>query len=198
MLQALDERFDAQYDFYLSSVEESIDTHEEAPSERLFQITDASSADWALRKIGKARQDIHEISALADEEIARLNLWRGEASEKHERTASFFESLLVSYHRRVLADDPTRKQIKFPHGRLNAHRGLNAIAFAPEFIEWAKENAPELLRVKHEVEVGEAKKVIAIIEQDDGVQVVIGGQIAPGVTFTPGELTFKATTDGAE
>lgn len=200
---ALDGKFDTQYEFYLASVDHAVDTHEEAPSERLFQITDRSSADWALRKVLKAKRVLAEAQASHDEQVRavmaqvdrllepiRTNL--AEIAVEEQRTISFFESLLITYHRKLVAEDPRATSIKLAFGTLKSRQGQDQYEFGPEFIEWAKANEAEfLLRVKYEVAATEAKKAIVVI---DG-RPLFEGEEVPGVTWTTGERKFEVVAE---
>lgn len=204
LVAALDESHDSQYESYLAAIEA------EPPAEgvfeqgnHLFQIFDRSSADWALRKILKAKRNLAEAEASHDEQVRavmakverllepiRTNLV--EITNEEQRTIDFFESLLITYHRKLIAEDPKATSVKLAFGKLTSRKGQDKYEFAPEFIEWAKDNAPELLRVKHEVAVAEAKKAIGVLfSENDGQMIVVEGQVAPGVTWTPGERSFS-------
>lgn len=168
-----------------------------------FVVHDESSADWAVRKLARARGRQLEVTALAKRQrdavlaavqpyLDPIDEWAGEEIDRLEKDASFFESLLLTYHRSVLAEDPRAKTIKLPHGTLSSRKLPDRWEFdEPAFIEWASENADDLLRTKVEIYKAEAKKRLSV----DELGVVYDGELVPGVVVTPGEPSFTVSTE---
>lgn len=161
---------------------------EEHQDREHYAIGGMNEADWALRKLAQARRRIDEIGALAQAEVRRINDWNYEAIKSHVRDAEYFESILRNWHEEQLTDDPRRKTISLPGGKLVAAKNPDAIAIDDElFIPWALEHAPEWVRTKYESAKSEVKKASGVVPDT--------GEIAPGVEVVPGELRWKAVTE---
>jgi phage host-nuclease inhibitor protein Gam len=141
-----------------------------------WKITDASSADWALRKLAQARKRIGENDALADAEMDRIDDWRREANKPHKGDVEYFEGLLRQWHEEQLAEDPKRKTVSLPGGKLEARQNPDHIAIEDTnlAIKWALENHPSWVRVKYELEKDAIKKAGGVVPET--------GEIAPGVS----------------
>lgn len=98
-------------------------------TESNWQVTDEASAEWSLRKVRDARQTCQRATQTARELIAEheraLASLRGYVADQErraQRTADHFTSLLVDWHRRVLAEDPSRKSIPLSAGLLKSQQ----------------------------------------------------------------------------
>src|SRR5688572_10785632 len=133
---------------------------EEHANREKWRITDASAADWALRKLAQARNRITENNTLADKEVHRIRNWADETNEAHERDIEYFESVLRQWHDEQLADDPKRKTISLPGGKLQARQNPDSVEITdPDtFFVWAQENDSIWLRVKYEPDKNAIKK----------------------------------------
>jgi hypothetical protein len=154
-----------------------------------WKITDASSADWALRKLAQARSRVAEHDALAAAEERRLHDWHRAVCEPVERDIEYFTSILRDWHEEQLAEDPKRKTISLPAGKLSAAKNPDRVeVFDPEtFIPWALENKPDWVRTKYEPAKTEIKQAGGVVPET--------GEIAPGVTVLPGDMRWKAETE---
>lgn len=175
-MSALEEVLASGYD-----VDIDVEEHRgEGDSER-FRITDEGAAEWALRKMAVARRRAAANSELANAEITRIEGWLSDENGKLEREASFFESLLIEYHRTCLAEDPKRKQIALPAGVLKSRKNPDGIEIdEDQFIPFAKQEREDLLRVT----VAPDKKAVKEAALKDG-------EVLPGVTKVDGSTTFK-------
>jgi hypothetical protein len=133
---------------------------EEHQDRERWKITDAASADWALRKLAQARRRIDENGQLFAEELDRLGNWLTDANTPHVNDERYFESLLRNWHEEQLADDPKRKTISLPGGKLEARQNPDSIEITdPDtFFPWALENEPDFVRMKYEPERSAIKK----------------------------------------
>jgi phage host-nuclease inhibitor protein Gam len=200
---ALDEDYDAEYDRYLESLPEEPGelVVDEAPG--LFQVTDPLRAEWALRHIGRsqrllaeadetARRQIEAVMSRAEELLAPVRERRAAEHAKHEQDIAFMSQLLQTFHRKLLADDPKRKTIKLAFGTLSSRQGQPHYTFSPEFVEWARAAAPDLVRTKYETDANAAKAVLALVENADGeLAATFDGELVPGVEVEPAEVSFK-------
>lgn len=175
-MSALEEVLASGYDVDIDAEEQ----RGEGDSGR-FRITDDGAAEWALRKMAVARRRAAQNSELANTEITRIEGWLSEVNGKLDREASFFESLLVEYHRDCLDDDPNRKTITLPAGALKARKNPDGIEIDEEkFIPFAKQEREDLLRVM----VAPDKKAVKEAALKDG-------EVLPGVTKVDGSTSFK-------
>ena len=122
--------------------------------------------------------------------------WQAEQIERLGAEAERWETLLVSYHRAVLAENDREKTIKLPHGTLSSRKAPDKWEFDDEaFIAWAKANAPDLVRTKDEVAKSKVKDALKGSCRGDGAVATDSGEIVPGVTVTIGEPSFTVTTE---
>ena len=190
MNAALDAELDAEF-AQTALDDEDTDVEVKHP----FVIDNESKADWALRKLGAEESAVAKAKQLAREEIERITTWCDEEVKRHQGSIDHFTSLLVSYHREQLSRDEKRKTINLPHGTLSARQGQPKFTFSPEFIEWAKANAPDLLRVKHEADANAAKEALTTVENLDGeLAATYEGEIVPGVEVEAARVNYSVKT----
>jgi Bacteriophage Mu Gam like protein len=166
-----------------------------------WEITDASAADWALRKLAQARRQIIENQDLYAAEVGRLDSWLEEACRSPERDVEYFESVLRNWHEEQLQADPEdaeawkrekKKTIKLPAGELSVAKNPPSVEIDEEkFVPWALENQPEWVKVERKV----TRKPIANAVKEAGGIDLETGEVAPGVLVHPGALRWKAVTD---
>jgi hypothetical protein len=154
-----------------------------------YEIGGMNEADWALRKLAQARWQMRQNEKLAAAEADRVRTWLADANKGHERDVEYFESILRNWHEEQLDEDPKRKTISLPGGKLVAAKNPDSLVINDEaaFIPWALEHQPEWVRTKYEPEKG-------LIKKAGGVDLETG-EIAPGVSVVPGELRWKAVTE---
>jgi phage host-nuclease inhibitor protein Gam len=128
-----------------------------------FRITDEGMADWAVRKIAKARQEFAEADQVADEQIQRIEDWRASKKRDLEHAEEFFGGLLRAYYYPQHEADPKRKKtFKLPNGQVQFR------AQQPEYkrddealLGWLKANGRESYIVTKESPAwGELKKIL--------------------------------------
>ena len=131
----------------------SIDEFEviESPAPEGFKVDDDEKAEWAVRKLARIRRKQSENKAIHDAELQRISEWLKTVNEALERDAAYFEAVLTPYALQERSNG--RKSLVLPHGTVKTTAGRAKIEFESEdgFIEWAKTNDPELIRIKHEI-----------------------------------------------
>jgi phage host-nuclease inhibitor protein Gam len=155
-----------------------------------YRIGGPSEASWALRKLAQARRQIIDNQDLYAAEVARLDAWLEDACKGPEHDVAYFESILHAWHDEQLADDPKRKTVSLPGGKLEARQNPDSIEIndPDTFFPWARDHAPpEWVRTKYEPNKAEIKKTGGVVPST--------GEIAPGVSVVPGELRWKAVTE---
>jgi hypothetical protein len=170
---------------------------EEHQDRERFKITEAAQADWALRKLAQAREQIKEADELFNAEKERLDRWYDDATSGPLHDIVYFESILREWHDGLITADPDdaeawkkekRKTVPLPAGKLALGKTPVSIEVDDDtFIPWALDHRPDWVRTKHE-------PIKAEIKQAGGVDAETG-EIAPGVTVMPAELRWKAVTE---
>ena len=158
-------------------------------------------ADWQLRKLGRLNRRIAENEEFAARRIAEVKAWLERENGKLAATAAWYHQNLRNFHEQVLADDPARKTISLPGGVLKARKHPDRWDVDAEvFLAWAKENAPQLVRVKEEPAKAELKKFATVsIHHDDETTITAfdptTGEEIPGVSIEPGGVAFVVDTE---
>lgn len=185
--------------------EESVELTTEEVSQQ-YQIDNLNSLDWAFRKIGSYQKDFAEQKALVDGNIAELKAqiqketeWLEKERLKMERNASFFEHLITEYHKTILAENPKKKSISTPNGKVQSTTRKPSIVKPdddrlPQIIEYAEQNDfTDFVEVKKSLKWVEFKKELKLTE--DLKVVDSNGQVVEGIPLSDGGTSFKITTD---
>ncbi|GIM47590.1 phage protein [Collibacillus ludicampi] len=155
-----------------------------------FVIDTKEKAVWALRKLAKIRREMEENQSIADKEIERIKLWLEDVNGALQKDAEYFESLLQAYHRMVLEENPKAKTIKLPHGTLKARKQEpDYIRDEEKLLAWTKENQPEAVKVKENVDWSTLKKMI--VSTENGVAIDENGQVIEGITVVDRGIKFS-------
>lgn len=167
---------------FVGEAAEQIDTYvsmpqqEQASAEKPhFVVDDISKADWCVRKINKIRTKEADIDKIADEQIARINIWRSSEKEAAGRERLFFESVLLPFAQQYLAElnngkKTLKKSFKTPNGTIGfktgsinfAYDGEKAEATNAKLTEYLKTSAPDYIEIKQLAKWGELKKNLTI------------------------------------
>lgn len=168
-----------------------IDATEE--TKERFKITDLGQASWALRKIRYEKERINEIQDLAQKEIEKIETWCDTETGRHTKQIEFFVNLLVEYHMSEFYKDPKRKTISLPEGKLTARQLPDKWEYNEETaIKWFKENKPEYIRLKEEIDKKAIKKKLIVA---DGVVVTEGGEVVEGVSVVEQGIKFDVKVE---
>lgn len=188
-MSTLEEHLESAYDVDVESqiaLREADITREPAPAVDRFIIDDEDKANWALRKLARTVARHTDILEQARRERERIAAWEEEQTQKIVREQTFFESLLEQFHRNQLTVDPTKKTIKLPAGTLKARKAPDQLLIADEaeFVKWALENDPELVRTKHVPDRAMLRRTAYEY-----------GEIVPGVTIEEGGIRYSVEVD---
>ena len=153
----------------------------ETPAPEGFKVDDDEKAEWAVRKLARIRRKQAENKAIFEAELERISEWLKTVNEALEGDAAYFEAVLTPYALQERSNG--RKSLVLPHGTVKTTAGRPKIEFESEenFIEWAKTNDLELVRVKHEIN----KKVLNDLITDDYQVISTQGEIIPGLKVVP-------------
>ena len=114
---------------------------------------DSSLANRYLRRLALLSEAEEEDRRIAEREIERIREWVTLRKERIDRQRRFYETSLEAFARNSFELTGVRT-LDLPSGtlRLRASRSNVVVASEEKFIEWATDNAPDLLRVKTEVD----------------------------------------------
>ena len=128
-----------------------------------FAVTDDGKAEWCLKKIREA-----------DEELLKMKAWyvsQIEAAEaRHDSDVAYFTGLLRAYFDTVPAKETkTLRKYALPSGDLVISKAKQDYACEDPgaLLKWCEENEPELIRVKREPAWADVKK--RLVKTDAGI-----------------------------
>lgn len=176
------------------------DLPDDVVDEMLVSSTDAvTAAHWAMRKLVQVEMDEKRLEATAAAEIDRIAAWRdGEVRLLEARRASLTE-FLRGHHRVLYEGDPRHnRSVGTPYGRFGLRKSQDEweVTDAEALISWALDEHVELLRI--EPALGQLKgHAVPVTATDDlepgtAVEVVIDGEVVPGVEVTRRPDVFYA------
>lgn len=168
---------------------QSIDEFEivEEPAREPFMVDDDSKADWAMRKLASIRRKQSENKVIFEREVKRVAEWLDKVNTALERDAEWFEANLRPYALQERSNG--RKSVVLPHGTIKTTAGRPKFEIEDEskFIEWAETSAPDLVRVKKEID----KKALNALNQDADKVISTQGEIIPAVKVIPAETSVS-------
>lgn len=140
-----------------------------------FSVKDEDSADWVLKKILEADNEIQRIEARYQELIRTAN-------SKKQRLIEWFEPQLKEYAKQHVSDKV--KSLKLFYGTLSFRtvpERIHVDAKDEELVESVKRYFPECIKVKEEV---------SLKELDDDKRRALLEKHVSGVTVLPEEERF--------
>jgi phage host-nuclease inhibitor protein Gam len=190
----------------MTSLEEYLLESYEAPEDladtenQRFRIQDDNQADWALRKIARARQDMKEAEETAAMEIEKINRWLDGQRDESLRTELFFTVLLQEYYEPRFMTNPDKKTYKLPSGKVQRRTQQPQFDRDNEaLLAWLKQRGmTDYVEVKETPKWGELKQQVQVV----GEHVVIKdgplkGEIIDGVEVVHRPPIFRVvTTEG--
>ena len=190
----------------MTSLEEYLLESYEAPEDladtenQRFRIQDDNQADWALRKIARARQDLKEAEETAAMEIEKINRWLDGQRDESLRTELFFTVLLQEYYEPRFMTNPDKKTYKLPSGKVQRRTQQPLFDRDNEaLLAWLKQRGmTDYVEVKETPKWGELKQQVQVV----GEHVVIKdgplkGEIIDGVEVVHRPPIFRVvTTEG--
>lgn len=180
-------------DYLLAAYEEPMDPQDEGYD--AFRIENDDMANWAMRKIAKARKEFAEAEQQAERERERIETWLGGKRRAKERDEEFFTGLLTAYYLPQHMEDPKRKTFKLPAGAFQVR------AQQPDYqrddvalVKFLEEHVmPDYLEVVKKPKWAELKKRI---EARGGIAILSDtGEAVDGIMVVPRGLKFTVTTE---
>lgn len=158
-----------------------------------FVIDSLSRADWAARKVARARRRLAEAEMVAAAEQRRIAEWVDEQRARCEQETGFLVELLVRYHRSLLDEDPKRRTVSLPGGAsLVARKSPDSLIVEDETAatEWCRKFYPAALVVSERLDKPTLKRRLS------GTLDAETGELVPGLVMQTGEITYRVKTDG--
>ena len=147
-----------------------------------WKVTNLDSANWCLRKLAALKAKQQEIDKLGKAEVERITSWQKKQSEGLNRQAEFFTGLLEEYHRGQLREDPKRKTITTPYGKMQLRKQLPQWQYDDEkLIPYLNINYPYLVNEKITYSPDKAKIKDFFKVADGKALDIITGEVIPGV-----------------
>jgi hypothetical protein len=104
------------------------------------------------------------------------------------RDSDYFEAILIEYGRGQRIEG--RKSVSTPYGTIKSRTAPPAFDVDKDaFLEWAKANRPDLVRVKEEPNVADMKAVLEV--SGDNAIDPQSGEVVPGVKVTGHDVRFS-------
>jgi hypothetical protein len=161
-----------------------------------FEVSDDAGAAWAMRKLQGLRRQHDEIEKVVAAEIATVTEWAERSHNNLARDLAYFEGLLINYAREQ-REQHGRKSIDLPTGRVTSRKSSEGWSVdSAEFVSWAKEFAPHLVRTK----ITELPETLDVLEHNletSGGKVVVQetGEIVEGISVKDAAINYKVETN---
>lgn len=148
-----------------------------------FTVDDDRKADWCVRKIQELEADTARWQEYYAEQLERIRA-------QNDSSIVYFKELLSAYFAQVPHKvTKTAESYKLPNGTLRLKQQQPEYARdEPTIIEWARQNAPELVEDVPKLKWADLKK----LGRADGEQLIIPetGEVVPGVKIVERGRTF--------
>lgn len=118
-----------------------------------WRITDDGGAEWAMRHRNQQAEAATAIREQADEWRRRITEWERQQLRGPQERMTFFEAHLQDYAIRRREETAGKvKTVNLPSGKVSTTGSSPRPIVVDEevFVAWAQENAPDLVRTKHE------------------------------------------------
>lgn len=166
---------------------------------RRWTITDDGAAEWAMRHVAVADEELLRLRAQADEWAQRIQQWYVRASEAPLATKGFMEAHLERYALERRAADPKAKTLHLPAGRVQTtyRQARVEVADPDAVVAWAEAAGyAAVLRVKKEPRVSALREYAVVATTDAGlVAVDADGVVVPGTYVAPEQATATVKAD---
>lgn len=191
---------DIRDDLELAAVVE-IDNDVPAPEiDALTEIEALDRADWHLQHVARLRRDLRVHDELYRRAIDRIQDRAEKRRAIMQRQIDWHLTPIRQLHERLHEIDPKRLTIELPHGDLKLRVPKKPQVFIDDqdaVVEWAKENAPDLLPPPDRVKVTDLRTLVDVDALLDGTLIVLtaAGELVPGVHAEVPAPTWNADTE---
>jgi hypothetical protein len=131
-----------------------------------FEITDDSTAEWALKKVLEAKGERQRLLDLIEYEKDRLDAKKEQVEKKYESNTSYLLSKLGEYFETVTKrKTKTQESYQLLSGKLVRKFAKQKLTPNKEaLLQWCKENAPECIKTTEEASWSDIKSKLTIID----------------------------------
>jgi hypothetical protein len=160
-----------------------------------WKVDGLGTATWAMERVQELARRQKEIELLTEERVERLQAWAAEQVDALQRDREFFEGHLKGYALSLRREDPRRKSVSTPFGRVATREPAVRWEIHGDdlALEWARKHRPDLIRTVESVPLADLKGVLEVT--DEGVVDPELGEVLPWVTAQRGDLTAKVVVD---
>ena len=132
-----------------------------------FKVTGLESADWCFERISEIEDKRAELTAYAEQKVAKTEEWLEKELKPLNRQLEYFKGLLVEYYAEQRAVDPKFK-LSTPGGAVT-QRKTNVLKYDEAIMmDYLKTNHQDLVKTVEKFSKLEVKKVF----KKDGDRVV--------------------------
>lgn len=159
-----------------------------------FRVRDLKSATWAMDRYRELEAKETEINLIAQAELQKYTdmiiSWQNKETEQISAQKEYFKFLLTDYYMEQKQLNPKFK-LSTPYGSMS-QRTLSKWTYDDQILlPYLRENAPELIRVKEELDKSAIKARFA-----NGVDLETG-EVIEGISITE-ETTYSIKTKEPE
>lgn len=162
------------------------------PQPERWRIRDDDDAEWAMRHVADAEATLEALALRAKRWQEKIERWFQQAATEPARRSEFFGAHL-EWYARTERRDHERLSFSLPSGKVSTRLVGAAAEIADEdaLVEWARGHAPDLIRVREDVQVPTLRAATEIREVIDAARIVLAsGEVVPWVCekfLHPGE-----------
>lgn len=154
----------------------SIEVFQEVKEE--YSIKDLSASIWAFEKLKELQDKKKEVEKIGEslitEKTERIKRWVDDELAPIENQMNYFKTKILEYYVVEKQNNPKFK-LTTPYGKVDTRTAKKWYYQDAVLLEYLKENEPELVRVKEEVNKADLKK-----KYPAGINETTG-EIIPGV-----------------
>lgn len=133
-----------------------------------FSINDDAVADWAVKKIAEEQAEVERLKALAEQQIAEINLKVKHVEEQAERKARFLNGCLRQYFGTVPhKETKTQESYKLLSGTLVMKKATENLTKDDDaLVEYFQQNnMQEYIKTEYKPKWAKFKKELAIVDE---------------------------------
>src|SRR5690625_2727835 len=172
------------------NLEQSLNEHiaEEVNADDRFIIDSDDKADWALRKIKEAENEIEKVEYFAESQVRQVENWKEKETDKHHESIDYFQSLLAEYLQNKRKEDPKLKSITLPTGNVGFRKRQPKWVYNDNVLLKAleSENMNDLIRIEKKLDKRSSRKAFKVADNKainpetgeviEGIQIVDQGE----------------------
>lgn len=149
---------------------------EETTERQSFKVTDDLAADWAVEKIKECRDERDRLINLAKDKIDYYKQEIEKIESRCETSTSYLQSQLAAYFETVKHKQAkTQESYKLLNGSLVKKYGGYKYDYDDDiFVDYLKNNYPQLVTVIEKPQWGEFKKITELTAEGDIINTETG------------------------